>query len=82
MKLSTNPGVGTSCHQLMQLTGQITKTNRSECAAEPNHSGPAKGDLQIAWVDDFGKPNPPFQPAQKVEAERQRVGRRIIGRHA
>src|SRR4029453_7921607 len=28
------------------------------------------------------KPNPPFQPTKKAEAERQRAVRRIVGRHA
>jgi hypothetical protein len=66
----------------MQPTGYIAKTDRGECTAKPDHSGPAKRDLQIAWADHLGKPNPPFQPAKKAEAERQRAGRYIIGRHA
>lgn len=65
----------------MQLTGYITKTERSERTAKPDHSGPAKCNLQIAWADDLGKPNPPFKPAKKAEAERQRALRRIVGRH-
>ena len=66
----------------MQPTGQITKTDRSQRTAEPDHPGPGKRDLQITRADDFSKPNPPFQPAKKAEAERQRTIRRIVGRHA
>src|SRR6476646_3549352 len=66
----------------MQPTGYIAKADRSECTAEPDQTGPAKCDLQIAWADHLGKPNPPFQAAKKTEAKRQRAVRHIIDRHA
>ena len=82
MKLSTNPDAVASRHELVQLTGQVTKPDRSEGTSEPDRSGPGERDLEIARMDDFGKPNPPPEPAKKAEPKGQRAVRRFVGRHA